>query len=370
MSSKILLIRRAAVEELTAPLIYPFRISSGRHDRLHNVLLRLECEGGIAGFGEAAVATHITGEIVEATRANLERAARWLVGKNVFDYRSISGDLGPELARNRSALAAVEMALMDALARRRGLPLWRLFGTTWHRVVTDITIVISELPETREAARVFCRQGFRTFKIKVGRDIDADIRRVRAVAKIAPRAKIILDANQAFTADQALAFLAELRSAGIRPGLIEQPVARDDWEGLEKVAREARASRVRVCADESASSLRDVRRIIRTRAADVINIKLMKTGILEAREITRLAVRHGAGLMIGSMMESPLSACAAAHFAGGTGVFTYVDLDTPFFIKGDALTGAHLSPNGEYDLREVTDGIGVTPYVKGKTSDE
>ncbi len=351
-------ILNATVSDLKAPLIYPFRIASGKHDALENVLLRIECKNGIIGFGEAAVATHITGETVAQTKANLQELAGHLIGKDVTDFSAFSEAASNKVTNNASALAAVEMALLDAYTRSLNKPLWRFFGKTLSRVVTDITVVISELPETRKAAKIFYSQGFRTFKIKIGRDFDTDIKRVKAVRKIAPRAKLILDANQAFSADQALVFLRELEKLHIRPILIEQPVPKADWEGLTKITRE---SRVRVCADESVASFKDALWAVRNKAVDVINIKFMKTGIFEAQKIARLAVEHNIELMLGSMMESPLSALAAAHFAGGSGIFKYIDLDTPFFMKENILEKALLASNGVYHLREVKQGIGFVP---------
>ncbi len=172
------------------------------------------------------------------------------------------------------------------------------------RLRTDITIVIADLEETKAKAKAFKAQGFRAFKIKIGRDMDMDFKRVAAVCSIAPRSQIILDANQGYSARQTLQFLKSLSKAGIVPDLIEQPVPKADWEGLKQVTRE---SKVCVCADESASSLSDAIRIIKEKAAGAINVKLMKTGLVHALEISRLAHAAGVKLMIGGMMESNLS---------------------------------------------------------------
>jgi len=174
--------------------------------------------------------------------------------------------------------------------------------------------------------------------------------------------------------------LNDLEKLHIHPVLIEQPVPKADWDGLAKITRE---SKVKVCADESVASLEDASKAIRTKSVDAINIKFMKTGILEAQKIAKLAVKNNIELMLGSMMESPLSAVAAAHFAGGTGSFNYIDLDTPFFIrrreiqrisavdedtrrriKGDTLRQAHLKPNGVYELKKIKRGIGVALDLK------
>ena len=219
------------------------------------------------------------------------------------------------------------------------------------------------LDETKARAKAFKAQGFRAFKIKIGRDMDMDFKRVEAVYRISPRAQIILDANQGYSARQTLQFLRRLSQVGIVPDLIEQPVARADWEGLKQVTRE---SKVCVCADESASSLADAIRIIKEKAAGAINVKLMKTGLVHALEISRLAHAAGVKLMMGGMMESNLAMTASAHVAAGLGYFDFIDLDTPFFIKGEAARNSYLSSQGVYDLSRVKAGIGINANTRCK----
>src|SRR5262245_33542010 len=121
----------------------------------------------------------------------------------------------------------------------------------------------------------------------------------------------------------------------------------------------SRATKIPVCADESVRSLEDARRAIKKRLAPVINIKIMKSGVLHAHKIARLAQYHGVKLMIGGMMESSIAMTASAHLAAGLGGFDYIDLDTPFFIKYGLKGNPYLSKKGEYDLRKVKEGIGV-----------
>ena len=350
-------ITKTHLKVFQSPLYQPFRVATGQHDHLENILFTLELKDGTKGYGEAAVATHITGETIEQTLKNLGGIAEWLKGKSVEDYLNISAQLHERLPHNKSALAAVEMAIMDALTRYMKIPLWRWWSTKPKLLRTDITLVIADLKETLERAKAFKIQGFRSFKIKIGRDMDMDFKRVAAVCALCPKSQIILDANQGYFAAQTLKFLKLLSKAGIVPDLIEQPVARNDWEGLKKVTRE---SRVCVCADESASSLSDAMRIIKEKAAGAINVKLMKTGLIHAFEISRLAHAAGVKLMIGGMMESNLAMTCSAHLAAGLGYFDFIDLDTPFFIKGEQSRNQYLSSQGVYDLSKCKSGIGIT----------
>ncbi len=358
--SDAVVIKKFSVKPLRAPLNQPFRTALGQHDRMENALFGLELKDGTKGYGEAGIATHITGETVADTFRYLQDIGGALIGRNAGEYLRIAAELHELLPRNKASVAAVMSALMDVLTRHWKIPLWKFFGNRCQKLVTDITIVLADLPETEAAVRKFHGQGFRTFKIKIGRDEDLDLQRIVLVNKLAPRATIYLDANQAFTSDGMLRFLKKIKRFGVRPALLEQPVPREDWDGLKKVSRLAG---VPVCADESVRTFAEAVRAIHEKVAPVINIKLMKTGIFHSREIALWARNRGVKLMIGGMMESSLAMTTAAHFAAGLGGFDYVDLDTPFFIRKGFDRNPFLSSDGVYDLRKVSCGVGIVPKI-------
>jgi len=341
-------------------LVRPFRIATGQHDELENVFLVVKLESGVKGFGEAAVARHITGETIEQTVKNLGAVAYGLKGCDISDPFAMCRALKPVLDGNHAALAALEMAVLDAFTRSLRIPLWRLFGDRPARLATDITIVIGSVAEAEAGAEDYYGRGFRAFKIKVGRDADLDLKRVLAVAKRAPHSALILDANQGFTAETMLGFLKTLRARGVTPVLLEQPVPKADLDGLRKLTRLAG---VPVCADESAGSFQDVARLLKDNVVNAVNVKFMKSGILEGAEIARLARAKGARLMIGAMMESALSITAAAHCAAGMGCFDFIDLDTTFFLKGPLSCAPYLDAQGRFDFSGARAGIGVAVRI-------
>jgi len=360
---KTSVIRKSDAKIWRAKLTAPFRTAKGQHDLLENVLFSIELSDGVRGYGEAAVATHITGETVPETLRNLKEAARAMPGRSLTGFPEIAEAFREKFGKNKCALAALEMALLDAAARVKKMPLWRVFGSRLRTLRTDMTVVLGSVPEAEAAVQDILRRGIRSFKVKIGRDFDLDLKRVVAITTIAKRFPIYLDANQGFTAVQTLKFLKELTKLKIQPALIEQPVPKGDWDGLKKVTREGG---VLVCADESAGSLEDAKRIILEKAAGAINIKFTKTGLLEAYEIAHLAKRHGIKLMIGTMMETPLAVTAAAHLAAGLGGFDFIDLDAPFFMAEAVTRGHFVTRSGVYDLGKVKAGIGVTPlYTPG-----
>lgn len=366
MTSAPFTIAAVSAAIIRSPLATPFRIATGQHDELANVFLRLRTADGLCGYGEAAVATHITGETVVQTLANLQAAAAALQGRTIDDPEGVCREFAQAFASNHAGLAALEMALLDLGARVRGLPLYQLFAPAPGHAprltfATDITIVIGSLDEARIAAQQFAAKRFTAFKIKIGKDEALDLERIRAVRAIVPDSQLILDANMGFDAGRMLAFLDKLDGFGARPVLLEQPVPKHDWEGLKAITAALAGSGTLVCADESVGSLADARRAIDSGAVSAINVKSMKSGLLQGAEIARLASLHGLPLMLGAMMESALSITASAHLAAGLGCFEFIDLDTTFFLKGAMAHSPVLDGRGRFDLHRAGPGIGVEP---------
>jgi L-Ala-D/L-Glu epimerase len=372
MTGVSFVIADAVASIIQAPLVTPFRIATGQHDELENVFLRLQTADGICGYGEAAVATHITGETLPGTLANLQAAATALRGRKIDYPEAVCREFAAAFAGNHSGLAALEMALLDLSSRVQGVPFYRLFAPALREAQvsvpkplltfnTDITIVIGSVEEARAATRQFAGQGFKTFKIKIGKDEELDLKRVLAVREIAPDSELILDANMGFNADRMLKFLDRLDAGGALPVLLEQPVQKYDWDGLAAITAALAGSDTLVCADESVGSLETARRAIDSNAVSAINIKFMKSGILEGADIARLAASQGIRLMLGAMMESALAITASAHFAAALGCFDYVDLDTTFFLKGELAHSPYLDASGKFDLHGAGPGIGVEP---------
>ena len=146
-----------------------------------------------------------------------------------------------------------------------------------------------------------------------------------------------IDANQAWTPKQAVRILNGMQEKGLNLELVEQPVPAADLEGLRYVTER---SDVPVLADEAVFSPADALRILQTRAADLINIKLMKCGgIYNALKIATLAELYGVECMIGCMLEGKVAVNAAAHLACARSVVTKVDLDGPMLCAADPVRG-------------------------------
>jgi L-alanine-DL-glutamate epimerase-like enolase superfamily enzyme len=206
----------------------------------------------------------------------------------------------------------------------------------------------------RDAAERWWGRGFRALKIKVG--AAGDLERVLGAHAGAPFAQLLLDANGGLTAAEALSLIDALESHGVKVALFEQPVPAADWEGLERVAR-----RVRVALDESVVEPSDVLEAARRLGPPhVINVKLMKSGVVGAMDVVAAARAAGLSLMIGGMLESSLAMSTSACFAAGQGGFEFVDLDTPLFMLDSPFVGGFTLQGNLLDVSPIRVGHGVS----------
>ncbi len=351
-------IKKASAKIWRAELNQPFKIATGAHSILENVLLAVELEDGTRGYGEAPVATHITGETVKQTLANLKKCAEQIQGRSIFDYADFYPAWEKLFKENKCGMAAAEMAVFDALTRKLKMPFWKCFGDKPEILKTDLTIVVGSSEEARLAAEKIHELGILTLKIKIGKNPEMDLERVKAAAKVSPYSRIYLDANQGFTVKSILKLIDDLAQIKIIPELIEQPVPKHDLKGLIEISRK---TKIMICADESASSPDDVRKLVKMGFKGAVNIKFVKFGIRGACEAVAIAKEAGLKLMMGVMMESPLATTAAAHFAAALGGFDFIDLDSPYFMKEQITRGFSIGAGGVYDLRKIKAGIGVEP---------
>lgn len=348
-------------EPFDVRLTESFGIAGGGHAIAQNILVRVTLRDGTIGLGEGAPLPAFNGETQAAVLATVPAFADLVRGRDVRRLRALLPALREASSGVASALCAVETALVDALLRHHRISAWAFYGGHDDTLKTDVTIPTGTVERVREIVPQRIAQGFSTIKIKVGAgDLDEDLARIRAIADISPSLAIIADANAGLVEADALALVRGLRRAGITLALFEQPVARDDHEGLAALNREPG---VLVAADESAFSAAAVADLLRKSAVGAVNIKLMKTGLDEALSIARLVRAHGADLMIGGMVESSLAMGMSAAFAAGLGGFRFVDLDTPLFFTDDPFVGGYTMQGATLTLDTASVGHGVSPRV-------
>lgn len=331
------------------PLKDAFETSKGRKTASPAVVVEIGLSDGKTGYGSATPVYYVTGEDVDDVMASVDRCRGSIVGRDITGYRPLFDAIYEALPDKCSARAALEMAVVDGFCKQYGIPMYKFFGGALSQVETDVTIPICEPEKARELSRDAAARGFHHLKVKVGgKDQDEDFARVIAMHEGAPNCTIRLDANQGFTPEFAVEYTKRLLDAGVNVDMLEQPVDRDDLDGLAYVTAN---TSVPVFADEACRNPADAIRLVQANMVDGINIKLMKAGISGALDIIAVCRAAGKDLMLGSMLENGIGIATSVHFAAGTGVFSRLDLDGHLlavdmpFPGGFADEGPYLRPN-------------------------
>ena len=354
-------IRAFDFRPLDIPLLSPFGISGGAQAMANNVLVTVELSDGTIGHGEAAPLPPYNGETQADALAALGAARGWLAGRPAADWRALAEDFRARGGGQcGAAQCAFEMALLDALTRADGVPLWKYFGGAGTELETDMTVTTGTPAQAAADARAIRERGIRMIKVKVGGPHGPayDLTRLAAIRETAPDAPLSLDGNAGLSRSEASALVSGLRKIGIVPALLEQWLAKDDLAGARALIEE---SGWLVAADESICTAQDAERLAQAKAAQVVNIKLMKAGLATALDIVAVARRTGLGLMIGGNVESILAMTVSACFAAGQGGFRFADLDTPLFMATNPFTGGYALEGGRISVAHLTAGHGVTP---------
>lgn len=317
---------------VSAPLHTPFVTALRRTTTVESLLVEVVDSDGRSGFGESPEVWAITGANIGGSRSCVEEIlGPKLVGRNADDLVANCRLVARAVYRNEGAKAAVDVALHDLAARRLGVPLVRLLGGSALTVPTDVTISAGEPSLLSATAKERLAEGFTVLKLKVGTDAAGDLERIRAVCEAAGLgATIRLDANQGWTAREAVRIIGQITALGLPVELVEQPVKRDDIDGLAYVTQR---SDIPIMADESVFGIRDLTEVIRRRAADLVNVKLAKCGGLSAaRTLLELAEAHDMGTCVGSMMETSVGIGAAASLVAAHSTTVVSDLDTAWWL--------------------------------------
>jgi len=315
-----------------------FAIARSSADTFERVVFEMS-EDGVTGRGEAAP-TGYYGQDAQGVAAALEDV-------EVRDPWDIEGTLARNGEMPPSALTALDNAMHDLAAKRLGVPVYRLLGLARPDPVSAYTLGIADRETTVAYAKRL--REYQILKVKVGGW--NDIETLRAVRE-SSEADLWVDANEAFSPEESVGVVTELKEIGV--GMIEQPVPVSAGpEGLHR-ATEA-AFPVPVIADESAITARDVPVI--AGFASGVNVKLAKCGgIRRALQMIHTARAHGMLVMLGCMVETSLGISAAAQISD---LVDFVDLDGAMLLADDPYSGP-VYENGRILLPEEP-GLGVQP---------
>ena len=371
-------IRAVRSSVLSIPLHTPFVTALRRTSTIDTLIVCLDLADGTTGLGEAPQVWAVTGDSVASATACVEQVlAPVLVGADSDDWDALAAGVARACARNFGAKAAVETALLDAVARAAGMPLAHLFADVAgvprrvsrgvglgggaagvFEVATDVTISAGSPEALRSAAQARVAEGFTRLKLKVGTDAATDVARVRAVREAAgPDIGVRLDANQGWSREDAVAVIRALAEADLGVEIVEQPVAGEDVEGLAWVRERVDLP---IMADETVYGATDLERVIRLEAADAVNVKLAKCGgPLTGLRLLARAREAGLGTMVGSMMESHVGVATAASMVAAVGTSAVSDLDAAWWATHSPYAGGPTYGPGVIQLPDAP-GLGMS----------
>ncbi|MDY0122907.1 dipeptide epimerase [Sulfurimonas sp.] len=306
----------------------PFKTALRETSDVEFVRVYVENENGHVGIGEAPATKAITGEGIEDILHSIESVKEQFSDTTCKEALEL---LHSGCKIGSSAKAALDMAFISLHVEQENRSLAEYFCIeNFTPIKTDVTISLNAADVMMEDAKKACSERKEILKVKVGSDILHAVDVIRKIANELPNAEILVDANQAWSFEDAHFFINNMLDVKIE--LIEQPVVASDLESLKKITE---FSHIPILADEAVFTLRDAKKVVESKSADMINIKFMKCGgVTKAIEILEYARQSGVKCMLGSMLEGPYSINMALYLAFAyRDVVKYVDLDSPLLYK-------------------------------------
>jgi len=350
-------IRSFEAVSVDLPLREGYRIANHTIEFARNMLVRVESDDDVIGFGSAAPANNEGGESDESCLAALNGPLRELaLGAEISSDPSPLADEAFRVAADfPAARAALDIALWDLAARKAGVPLVRFWGGKPKPLPTSVTIGVCGVEETLAAAQGWIAQGFHIIKVKIGEDVELDTERLRKMRELlGPDVLLRVDGNQGYSLEDARTLLRA--TDGLDLEMLEQPLDANDLDSMCTLRGE---SRVPIIADEAAGTIEECAEIVDRGAAHGINIKLMKCGgPSAARTIHDHAHAAGLSLMLGCNDETRISIAAAAHLALAMPGLKYADLDGHMDLVRDPASGGFEVRDGCLHVGEQP-GLGV-----------
>ena len=355
-------IERVEVFGVAVPLVGEFKNAYLSKSVVKSAVVRITASGGAVGLGNIDPTPGYSKENTEDhLRVLRDKLAPLLVGMDPTNVHRVLEKIEPAVPGFLDSKAAIEMACVDLSARAAGMPVYTyLGGAVKDKLLFNAWIGILPPEQAAKETLEWKHKGFRSAKIKVGGNIEADRDRVQAIREaVGADFQLRIDANAGYDADTSIK-LAKM-VAPYKLQLFEQPVPADDIAGMARVRREANAVGVPIMADESVLDHASLIRIIKADAADIVKVKVMKQGgFLNTRRMiataeaagVRCVVGHGFGLGVNTMAEIMLAATSQNVIDGLECVGPLKTRDDIVTHKLDLNAGSLPLPGGP--------GLGVT----------
>jgi muconate cycloisomerase len=344
---------------LHVPFRVPFKIASGAARPISEAMIvRIHTNQGLVGIGETqAWRRQGSVETLKSLKCAIDdHLAPRIVGRSPFALAAIMADLDEALYSSLYAKAALSDALYDLQGKVLGLPIHMLLGGKCRPRVGACAVLMikDDIAETLENAQAFHERGFRSFTIKVGVDPKADLINVREIRKRFPETILRVDANAVMNFDDALTLLKKIEPYEI--DCAEQMIALWDVDGMATLAKHVS---IPLMGDECVSSDHDLLRVIKARAATVIQTKVAKNGgIWHSRKLWVIADAAGMRIYPGN---HPSTSVATASVVQMAAAWAGPLLDGPFAV---GISGA-LDTDIVTEPLKVESGAVIVPDAPG-----
>lgn len=332
----------------------PLRIANEHYSYADTLLIFIKA-GKIIGIGEAAPDTEVTGETISSVKSFIDDFKQYVIGRSYKDIMAINNSLNKIADNNPSAMAGIDMALYDLLGKATKRNVVSILGGKSNSKQICYTIGIESDEKAVKDAIKYTKLGFKFLKVKVGTDPLIDAQRIKKIREaIGKKVKLLVDANQGYTVDQALDFISLVKDSGIL--FLEQPLKYSDLNGMAYLNKN---SDIPIMADESAKTLTDVYKISKLKAASMINIKLMKMGgITRSLEVYKNAIKNNLSVMIGCMEESRVGISAGTSLSLSIKDIGFADLDS-HLSHSNRLVNRGVSTKNGRNILAKGNGLGI-----------
>ena len=319
------------------PLIHPFAIALGTLTHSNHVLVRMVDDENRVGWGETTTFHSVYGYDQKSLHHTLtDHLIPAVTGMDPRNMALLHHAMDQAIPFNLMAKCGIDLAAWDLVGQASGLPVHMAAGgKRVNRIPLTAAVGIESLKKTAERAEALAQEGFRVIKIKIGLDAERDLERVRTVREaVGESIGLRVDGNQGYDRKTALTVLRRMEPLNLE--WIEQPLPHWDLEGLALLTDRLDTP---IAVDESVYTPEDAQRVIRSRAAGVVNIKLPKCGgIYRAQKIAALCAAAGIPCFMGGCLETTPGTAAQAHFYAATpNVISAAEMEGPWCYQDDVV---------------------------------
>lgn len=342
---------------------YSYGISSASFTGEHFLILKLVGEDGQFGLSDSVTSIPFGYEDVGTMTYIIKNYLFPAIeGMDSFNMEAIENRMARAAPGHPMAKAAINIALHDLNAKILGMPVYQLLGGKYYESVFTVGGVgISNTERMIQEAYDFVQNGCKTIKMKIGTDPQTDLDRVREVRNaIGADIAFRVDANQGCNLSEYMPVFRKMEDYNLE--FLEQPLPTWDLKGYQKLCA---ALDMPVLIDEGVYTPHDLITLIKFKAVDAVNIKILKTGLTGGKQIAAIAEAAGLPCIVGSMFETGIGTAASLHFALSSRNVTHTsECGFPTILKEDVIEGNIYSDLPESYAWDVPEDIGLGVELK------